>query len=132
MQVRRKSGAFWQLVWLVTISLCGGTGCSTVFSPTSEPLPVANQLGRKVAVTVDSSPGGALISVNGMVKGTAPVSIDVELDDLGDVAVELEVKADFSDSFGGQKSTAVTTYRLARGDRAPSSMTLDTDSASVR
>jgi hypothetical protein len=91
-------------------------------------------MGGKVAVTIDSNPSSALITVNGMVKGSAPVNIEVEIDDLGDVAVDLDLTASFSDSPTGSKSlsSAVVSYRIARGERPPSVVNFDTDNATAR
>ena len=102
-------------------------------APSDSPGPNTALLSGKAAVTVEAALPGTLISVNGVMKGAAPVSIEVDLDNLGDVAVELDVTASFSDSMGGSKvqSTDPVSYRIARGERPPSVVRFDTEGATA-
>jgi len=112
----------------------GLAGCSNQFGQMATEPPPASAMGiRKVLVEVDSAPSSALISVNGLVVGSAPVNIPVEIDSLGDVARDYDLKADFADSFTGGKAlqTAVVEFRINRGERPPEVVRFDTEGASA-
>lgn len=85
-------------------------------------------------VRIDSSPASALITVNGQVLGSAPVNLPVEIDADGDVARDLDLTANFADSFGLPQTAnpPVVNFRIERGERAPSVVNFDTESASAR
>ena len=123
------------VAWIVAAWLSGLGGCSNQYNPPARgAMPTASRLGSKRAVTIDSTPSSALIYVNGMVKGAAPIEIQVDVDDLGDIAVDVELTANFADSFSGSKgaASAVVNYTIARGDRVPTVVRFDTDSATVQ
>ncbi|HVS52625.1 MAG TPA: hypothetical protein VHD62_09735 [Opitutaceae bacterium] len=122
------------VVWLrffasSTICFVGLTGCATGNGALQDGPPHISA--GKVAVMIESSPAAALITANGSLKGSTPVSIEVEVDDLGDVAVEVDLTASFADSMGLKDSPPPepASYRIVRGERAPSVVRFDTDGA---
>jgi hypothetical protein len=109
-------------------------GCSTADNGSSLGPAVTPIGSRRVEVAIESSPDHALISVDGAIRGSAPVRIHVDIDDLGDVAADVELEANFADSADGAKyqGAAPATYRIPRGERPPSLVLFGPDGASAR
>ncbi len=111
-------------------------GCTNPYAPgAGMPAGPAHTLGGKKTVTIDSSPSSALISVNGAVKGGAPVDIEVDVDELGDVAMSVSLTANFADSFTGAANnggiSASVSYEISRGEAPPSVVRFDPTGASA-
>lgn len=119
-----------RLLLFTSAALCvlGFAGCAT---GNGNPLdgPAHLSVG-KVAVSVEASSATALITANGSLKGATPVSIEVEVDDLGDVAVDVDLTASFADSMGLKNPPPdPVSYRINRGERPPTVVRFDTDGA---
>lgn len=135
MHTKRHPRPLSALLWLAAGSLLAtAAGCT---NPVGRALrePPAPASGNYAVMQIDSAPSGAMISVNGRMIGAAPVTYRYELDTLGDVAIDLDITADFADSFGRNRNalpSSPVSQRIERGDRAPESVMFDTESASVR
>jgi len=120
--------------WVILACAFFLSGCTT--DPYGPPVPPASaQLGsNKATVSIDAAPDDALITVNGAIKGTTPLAIQIEIDNLGEVAMDYDIVATFTNSSNGARSTAAepVSYRLARGDRVPSTIDFGPDDASAR
>jgi hypothetical protein len=120
--------------WVILAGAVFLAGCTT--DPYGPPAPPASaQLGsNKANVSIDAAPDDALISVNGAIKGTTPLTIQIEIDNLGEVAMDYDIVATFTNSSNGARSTTAepVSYRLARGDRVPSTIDFGPDDASAR
>ena len=133
MKWRRNPGVMSRIICLLAFGLIGLVGCMSPSGPSSGGGPAVAGSSGKAKVYVDSSPSSALIAVNGYVKGSAPLEIEVDLDELGDVSIDLEVTADFADSFAGGKAlqTAKVSYRIEHGEHPPSVVRFDTEEATA-
>lgn len=109
-------------------------GCTSPVGRSARPPPSSAEPASHAVLEIDSTPTAAIISVNGRLIGTAPTTYRYELDSLGDVAIDLNISADFSDSPGISRNATppFVSHTIERGDRAPTTMTFDTQSASVR
>lgn len=132
----RLPGALTNRVWLRVLLLACLSGCATPGTGGGGPPsgPVATISDRKVAVEIESSPENAVITVNGAIKGATPLTIAVELDDTGDVAVDVELSANFADSSDLKKANvnSAVSFRIPKGERPPRVVTFDSDGASSR
>jgi hypothetical protein len=117
-------------------------GCSNGPGDPTVPSAAATLGGGKAIISVEAGPDDAMISVNGSIKGTTPLSIQIEIDNLGDVAMDYDVVATFTGNIlptGGSGAAASRstssepmTYRLARGDRVPTVIRFSPDDVSAR
>lgn len=138
MQTQRPIRLVFALRWLALGWLLAAFGgCASPVGQAlrnRQPAPAATEIGGYAVLEIDSTPEGALITVNGRMIGQAPASYRYELDAVGDVAIDLDITANFADAAGINRNQTppIVSHRVARGDRAPTIVTFDTDSATSR
>lgn len=128
---RRVVAALWLVLGSVAI---GAAGCASPVGRSLRDPPASNELGGHSILEIDSAPSGAMITVNGRPIGRAPTTYRMELDTLGDVAIDLDITADFADAPGVNRNALPPTvsHRIERGERAPTVLNFDTEAASMR
>jgi hypothetical protein len=138
MQTKHPPRLVSALRWLALGSLLAAlAGCASPVGQAlrnRQPLPGAPEIGGYAMLEIDSTPEGAIITVNGRMIGQAPASYRYELDAVGDVAIDLDITANFADAPGlpRNQSPPIVSHRVSRGDRAPTIVTFDTEAAVSR
>lgn len=138
MQTKRPPRLVFALRWLAFGCLLTVlAGCASPVGQAlrnREPAPAAAEIGGYATMEIDSTPEGAIITVNGRMIGQAPASYRYELDAVGDVAIDLDITANFADAPGMNRNQTppIVSHRVGRGDRAPTIVSFDTDSATSR